>query len=130
MKKLPIGKQHLEVFVKQNLLYVDKTELIYELVEDGNYYFLSRPHRFGKSLLVDTLRYIFLGNQALFKGLWIYDKIDWVEHPVIHLDFSVIDYNSVGLFEAIMDELERIAVSYGVQLQRKSPKSNFRDLIE
>ena len=57
MKKLPLGKQHLEQFVRQNLLYVDKTALIYRLVEDGNYYFLSRPRRFGKSLLVDTLRH-------------------------------------------------------------------------
>ena len=59
MKKLPIGKQHLELFVKEDLLYVDKTPLIYKLVKESRYYFLSRPRRFGKSLLVDTIRGLF-----------------------------------------------------------------------
>ena len=62
MKKLPIGKQHLEIFIEEDLLYVDKTPLIYQLIQNTNYYFLSRPRRFGKSLLVDTLKNIFLSN--------------------------------------------------------------------
>ncbi len=83
MKNLPIGKQHLSQLIDEDLIYVDKTKLVYELITTGSYYFFSRPRRFGKSLLVDTLRQIFLGNQGLFKGLWIEDKIEWKEHPVI-----------------------------------------------
>ena len=79
IKSLPFGRQHLSQFVEGNLIYVDKTPIIFRLVREGGAYFLSRPRRFGKSLLVDTLKNIFLGNQYLFKGLWIYDKIEWKE---------------------------------------------------
>jgi hypothetical protein len=76
---------------------VDKTKDIYNLfVEGGKYYFLSRPRRFGKSLLISTLKEIFSGNKELFKGLWIYDKLEWEKHPVIHLvdeyDKPLIDF--------------------------------------
>ena len=83
MKKLPIGKQTLVKLIEEDCVYVDKTELIYQLISEGSYYFLSRPRRFGKSLLVDTLKQIFLGNKELFKGLWIENQIDWQPYPVI-----------------------------------------------
>ena len=129
MKGLPIGKQHLGQLIEQNLIYIDKTPLIYRMVEEGRSYFLSRPRRFGKSLLVDTLKNIFLGNRNLFEGLWIYDKIEWQEHPVIHLDFSAIDYEGLGLTKAIMDELDSIARSYELTLHKESAKGKLKELI-
>lgn len=77
MKKLPIGKQDLKTLIEGDYVYVDKTPLIYRLITRGQVYFLSRPRRFGKSLTISTLKEIFLGNKELFKGLYIYDKIDW-----------------------------------------------------
>jgi hypothetical protein len=77
MKNLPIGIHTFSDLITQNYLYVDKTKDIFNLfARGGKYYFLSRPRRFGKSLLIFTLKEIFSGNKELFKGLWIYDKID------------------------------------------------------
>ena len=73
MKNLPIGIQEFSEFYEGNYLYVDKTEYIFKLLKN-KYYFLSRPRRFGKSLLLNTIKEIFLGNRELFKGLWIYDN--------------------------------------------------------
>jgi len=100
MKKLPIGVQTFNKFKAGNYLYIDKTRDIYNLfAEGGQYYFLSRPRRFGKSLLISTLSEIFSGNKALFEGLWIYDKIQWTQHPVIHLDLSKITFKSPDSLE-------------------------------
>ncbi|MBI4649659.1 MAG: AAA family ATPase [Bacteroidia bacterium] len=76
MKKLPIGKQRFADLINENYLYIDKTEYIYKLISRGSVYFLSRPRRFGKSLTVSSLEEIFKGNKELFKGLYIYDKLD------------------------------------------------------
>jgi len=91
MKKLPLGIQEFSKLIHEQCVYVDKTELIHKLLQH-HYYFLSRPRRFGKSLLLNTIKEIFLGNKELFKDLWIYDKIDWEVHPVIKISFSNIDY--------------------------------------
>ncbi len=74
MKKLPIGIQSFRELRNGNYLYIDKTEIIHRLVTSAKYYFLSRPRRFGKSLLVTTLKELYLGNQSLFKDLCIEDK--------------------------------------------------------
>jgi len=130
MKRLPLGKQHFELFFREDLLYVDKTPIIYKLIDGVGYYFLSRPRRFGKSLLVDILKNIFLGKQELFKGLWIHDKIDWKVHPVIHLDFSVLEYESLGLAKALMKELDVIGKKYQVTLTNTSSKGKLKELID
>ena len=85
MRKLPIGIQSFENIRNENYLYVDKTALIYQLVTKGKPYFLSRPHRFGKSLLISTLEAYFQGKKELFKGLAI-DQLeqDWNVYPVLH----------------------------------------------
>ena len=102
MKKLPIGITAFDKMSQGNSLYVDKTRLIFDLItQGGGYYFLSRPRRFGKSLLVSTLKEIFLGHQELFQGVYIYDKIDWTPHPVINLDCSHIDHTTPDTFEAV-----------------------------
>ncbi|MCK9544000.1 MAG: AAA family ATPase, partial [Novosphingobium sp.] len=77
MKKLPIGISNLKEIIEQKYVYVDKTEIAFNLINSGKYYFLSRPRRFGKSLFLDTLKEIFQGNKELFKDLYIYDKYDF-----------------------------------------------------
>jgi len=130
MKLLPIGIQHFEPLIQKQYIYVDKTKLIYRLVKGGGAYFLSRPRRFGKSLLVDTLRHIFLGNQHLFKDLWIYDKIEWQTHPIIHLDFSTLSYQQKGLEAALCKKLRKIGKTYEVTLEGDDAKELLEDLIE
>ena len=91
MKRLPIGTQAFEKLRRNNAVYVDKTEHVYNLINNGSVYFLSRPRRFGKSLLISTLKNLFEGKKELFEGLYIWDKWDWTKkNPVIHLDLSKI----------------------------------------
>ncbi len=88
-RQLPIGIQDFRVLREENYYYVDKTPLIQQLVSCGRHYFLSRPRRFGKSLLVDTLKELFGGNEPLFQGLHIHDHWDWsVRHPIVRLSFD------------------------------------------
>jgi hypothetical protein len=89
MKKLPIGMSTLKDMLEGNYVYVDKTAYVQRLVESSQYYFLSRPRRFGKSLLLDTLRQLFSANEAVFQGLHIHSQWDWsVAYPVIHISFG------------------------------------------
>ncbi|OQX76201.1 MAG: AAA family ATPase, partial [Bacteroidetes bacterium 4484_276] len=129
MKKLPIGRQEFSKLIEGNCIYVDKTKYIYQLLQQ-QYYFLSRPRRFGKSLLLNTIKEIFLGNKDLFKGLWIYDKTDWKTHPVIKISFSNIDYKNLGLSQAINDELDGIAKKNNIKLEAATVGPKFRELIE
>lgn len=129
MQNLPIGIQDFRKIRENDYLYVDKTALMYQLSE-GHYYFLSRPRRFGKSLLLSTLKELFSGSQDLFKGLWIEDKWNWeISHPVIHLKISSIDYQSLGLYEALSKEISAIAIELGVILTETALKGKFRELI-
>ena len=91
--KYPIGIQSFDQIINGGYVYVDKTDLVYSLVTEGKIYFLGRPRRFGKSLLVSTLEHYFLGHKDLFKGLKI-DSLekDWLEYPVFHIDFNGIDF--------------------------------------
>ena len=86
MKNLPLGIQEFKELRSNDYLYVDKTEKIHKLITTGKYYFLTRPRRFGKSLLLSTIKEIYKGNKSLFKDLWIEDKWDWTKkNPVIHI---------------------------------------------
>jgi hypothetical protein len=90
MKKLPIGISDFKELIEGNYIYVDKTQYIYKLINQGKYYFLSRPRRFGKSLLLSTIRYLFENQKYLFKDLYIYDKFNWNEtYPVIRISFAI-----------------------------------------
>jgi hypothetical protein len=85
----PIGIQNFEKIRKGGYVYVDKTALLYEMANSGSYYFLSRPRRFGKSLLLSTLEAYFLGQKDLFKGLAIEQlEKDWTVYPVLHIDMT------------------------------------------
>ena len=100
MQELPVGIQSFEPLRKGNYLYVDKTRQILRLIERGRTLFLSRPRRFGKSLLVSTLQALFEGRKELFEGLYIADKVDWEQpYPVIKLDWSNITHTSAETIE-------------------------------
>lgn len=117
-QKLPIGIQDFEALRKGNFLYIDKTEIIYQLITQGRVYFLSRPRRFGKSLLLSTLASAFLGKRELFKDLWI-EKSDykWEIHPVIRLDMSTIPNHSPEELEKyLLRQLVKIAKYYNCEL--------------
>ncbi|MEA3452230.1 MAG: AAA family ATPase, partial [Bacteroidota bacterium] len=129
-KRLALGHQEFSEVIGNNCIYVDKTENIYKLVTEGSHYFISRPRRFGKSLLANTLKELYLGNKELFKGLWIYDKWDWnTTYPVIKLSFSLMDYEELGLKDAINDELDKIAKKYNIVLTKKTNGTKFEELI-
>ena len=131
MKNLPIGIQTLPEIRAMNCIYVDKTELVHTMVTTGKYYFFSRPRRFGKSLLVSTLKELFKGNRAIFSDLWINDKWDWTKtNPVIHISFDDLSYPELGLVEAIKDELSKNAKAFGVRLFKKDLKGKFKELLE
>ena len=100
MMKYPIGIQSFDRIIEDGYVYVDKTDLIYSLVKEGTIYFLSRPRRFGKSLLVSTIENYFLGRKELFKGLKI-DAMeqDWLEYPVFHVDFNSNNFLEAGTLE-------------------------------
>ena len=98
--KYPIGIQSFEQIIEDGYVYVDKTDLVYKLTHEGKIYFLSRPRRFGKSLLVSTLKNYYLGYKELFKGLKI-DSLekDWNVHPVFHVDFNGANFTVPGELE-------------------------------
>ena len=131
MQKLPIGTQSFSILRKNNYLYVDKTKYICKLIEDGRLYFLSRPRRFGKSLLVSTLEEVFKGNKKLFEGLYIQDN--WPldkKYPVLVLDFGGDKYKTVDdLKVKITDIINRKAREFGVEIYSESLGEKFTDLI-
>ena len=100
---------------ERDCYYVDKTAYIERLLNEGKHYFLSRPRRFGKSLLVDTMKELFEGNQKLFEGLHIHDGHDWSQrHPVLRLDFGSGNYQDLSeLDEDVMAQLEELAEEAG-----------------
>ena len=100
----PIGIQNIEDIRRGGYVYVDKTELIYKLAATGKYYFLSRPRRFGKSLLVSTMEAYFQGKKELFEGLAIASlEKEWTEYPVLHFDLSGVAYNHEDVIEKVLD---------------------------
>ena len=103
--KYPVGIQSIEKIRKDGYVYVDKTALMHDLVTGGTIYFLSRPRRFGKSLLVSTLKAYFQGRKELFKGLTI-ERLEkeWAEYPVFHLDFNGTDFTKAGTLEAKIED--------------------------
>jgi hypothetical protein len=111
---------------------VDKTENIYQMVKNPKgVYFLSRPRRFGKSLLISTLEQIFSGNKELFKDLWIYKSdYEWKKHPVIRIDFSSIKPKTEDeLIQVIIDKIDTIAKKNSIKLEKRTYYQKFEELI-
>ena len=131
LPNLPIGQQYLSSIRADKCVYVDKTAYIYNLCRPlDRAYFLSRPRRFGKSLTLDTIHQLFVGNRALFEGLWIEDKWDWSEtYPVIRLSFANIG-QEYGLAEGLVSTLNRIAGKFKLTLEKIHPGAAFNELIE
>jgi hypothetical protein len=104
IRKLPIGVQSFEALRNENFLYVDKTEFVYRLASEGRQYFLSRPRRFGKSLLLSTMRAYFEGKKELFTGLKISElEKDWIKYPVFYFDFNQNKYESSNDLATVLD---------------------------
>lgn len=130
--KYPIGIQNFEKLITNGYLYVDKTSYIRELVDKGSIYFLSRPRRFGKSLVLSTIHAFFEGKRELFKGLAIdeWDEWDWQEYPVIRIDLNAKDYTyKESLFEKINAQLAEYEAEYGAVSPDTSLDGRFRTVI-
>ena len=105
LQNLPIGIQNFEKIRNDGYLYVDKTEIVYRLATSGSYYFLSRPRRFGKSLLLSTLHAYFEGRRELFEGLAVSQlETKWEQHPVLHLDLNTEKYESPEALDNILND--------------------------
>ncbi|WP_455625965.1 ATP-binding protein [Parabacteroides sp.] len=127
----PIGIQNFEKLRMDGYLYVDKTALIYQLVKTGSYYFLSRPRRFGKSLLISTLEAYFLGKKELFEGLAI-ERLekDWDTYPILHLDLNARNYKTVeSLEEELNKHLEIWEKTYQSPYHDRKPEERFFHVI-
>ncbi len=128
----PIGIQSFEKIRQGGYVYVDKTALVYKLANEGCYYFLNRPRRFGKSLLVSTLEAYFQGKKELFEGLAI-EKLEkkWEEYPVLHLDFTGSRYTGLPDLQTALDQqLARWESRYGVTAKYTDPSARFKDAID
>ncbi len=130
-RTLPIGIQTLRKLREQGGYYVDKTPYLRRLLDEGSHYFLSRPRRFGKSLLLDTLKELFEANEALFEGLAIHDAWDWsVRHPVVRLSFGSGHFTEPdGLRTEVADQLRTLENDAGVTARHDSTAARFRHLI-
>ena len=129
--KFPIGIQNFESLRNDNYVYVDKTALIYKLADTGRYYFLSRPRRFGKSLLVSTLEAYFSGKKELFRGLAIENlEKDWEEYPILHLDLNTAKYDSAdALLNVLNDVLSNWEATYGTSPTEVTPELRFKGIV-
>ena len=130
-RRLPIGIQTFREIRERDCYYVDKTGYAARLIDQGKHYFLSRPRRFGKSLFVDTLKELFEGNEALFRGLAIHDRWDWGgRHPVLRLSFGGGLFREPGgLHTNVMAQLDGVAREAGVASAGSSAPERLRDLL-
>jgi hypothetical protein len=129
---LPKGIQSFEKIIRKNYVYIDKTRIIYDIITKGSYYFLSRPRRFGKSLLISTLYELFTGNKKLFENLWIATSgYGWTPHLVIHLSFSVMDTTSAQtVHDDLLWKLESLAKNNAIDItQAPSLQTKFELLV-
>ncbi|HBD93289.1 MAG: hypothetical protein A2355_16115 [Spirochaetes bacterium RIFOXYB1_FULL_32_8] len=130
MKQLSLNRQEFSRIIDDECIYVDKTRLLCNIMNSGTAFFLSRPRRFGKSLLLNTFKEIFSGNRELFKGTWIYDKIEWKKYPILKLDFSSMSYKDLGLKEALDEALTAIGSKYDIELLKTTYSGKISELIE
>lgn len=131
-RKYPVGIQTFEKIRQENYVYIDKTDLIYQMVSNGSYYFLSRPRRFGKSLLISTLAAYFEGRRELFEGLAIMEyEQDWIQYPVLRFDFSTGKFaTKEDLEDAIDYKLSEYELLYGLQSEQRTFNVRMTQLIK
>lgn len=130
-KNYPIGVQNFEKVRKGNYFYIDKTTLVYSLVTTGSYYFLSRPRRFGKSLLISTIEAYFEGKKELFEGLAMEAlEHEWKKYPVLHLDLNAREYSDKeSLLAELNKHLEYWEKLYGDEYSQRKPEERFYQII-
>lgn len=127
LKRLATDVSTFSTMINDNYLYVDKTQIIHQLISRRRLYFLSRPRRFGKSLLISTLKELFSGNKELFKDTWIHtSSYAWTKYPVIHLDFSSLTITSAEKFEiSLAFSIDLISQTYGIDTS-SLPQANLK----
>jgi hypothetical protein len=132
MKKLPLGKQNFEEIIRDDLLYVDKTDRIYNIIKTGSLYFLSRPRRFGKSLLISIFRHLFEGKKDLFKNLYLGKSTDYAfeKYPVLQFNFASYGHKVENLEEVLSHEIEKYAHEFGIEIKEVSLGNKFKALIK
>ena len=130
--KYPIGIQDFRNIREGGYVYVDKTQDIFQVLQRGKYYFLSRPRRFGKSLLLSTMKELYSGSAALFEGLWIEQHWDFAarRRPVIWIKFAQLAYKQRGVTRVLIDEIDRIAAEFDTVLTGHSLQAKFSQLIK
>ncbi len=130
--KYPIGIQNFEKIRLGDYIYIDKTDMVYKLVNEGSYYFLSRPRRFGKSLLISTIEAYLSGKRELFQGLAIEQlEKEWTVHPILHLDLNTDKYDSEGVLESRLNLfLANIEDVYGRNPHEKTISQRFEGVIK
>ncbi|WGS64686.1 ATP-binding protein [Marinitoga aeolica] len=130
MKKLPIGIQDYKEIIEGNYIYIDKTKYIFDLIDNGKYYFLSRPRRFGKSLTISTLYYIFKGEKELFKDTYIYDKWEFKEYPIIRINLLDVATDTEKRFkESLLKIIQEEGQRNNIEITEKDYKFAFNELI-
>jgi hypothetical protein len=129
--KYPLGIQTFSKIREQNYLYIDKTALVYDLIQQGEVYFFSRPRRFGKSLLISTFEAVFSGQKALFEGLAIADTdYDFIEYPVILMEFSKVRVTEADdVKNYIINSTNKFARIYDIDLEVDSYEQRFDELV-
>ena len=129
--KYPIGIQNFEDLRRNGYAYVDKTQFVYKLADEGKYYFLSRPRRFGKSLFLSTLEAYFQGKKELFEGLAIYDlKTEWKQYPIFHIDLNTANFREEGsLYTVLNDYLSAWEDKYGTRESEVTLPLRFKGVI-
>ena len=132
MRRMPLGIQTFRKIVEGDYVYVDKTQYVYDLMNHASYYFLSRPRRFGKSLLLDTIGEAFSGDKELFKGLFLYDSgYCFEKHPVLRLDMSGVANETPDILkDSISRALLKRASNEGLHIDEGIPSDLFQSLIE
>lgn len=133
LKPLPTSKSDIAVILENNMLYVDKTRYVYEMIKNPGCYFLSRPRRFGKSMLLSTFEKVFQADKELFKEQWIYNSPwQWDTYPIIRLDFNVAIDTDLKMY--IKDRLRQVAIHYGIfdekYYENSSYDNYFNDLVK
>lgn len=129
--KYPIGIQDFEDLQRNGYAYVDKTNFVYKLADEGKYYFLSRPRRFGKSLFLSTLEAYFQGKKELFEGLAIYDlETEWKKYPIFHIDLNTANFREKdSLYTVLNDYLTTWESKYGTRESEATLALRFKGLI-
>ncbi len=129
-QKLPLGLQDFRGIIRGAYKYIDKTRFLHQMCSSGKYYFISRPRRFGKSMTISVLQALYAGEKELFQGLWIAEHWDWEKKPpIIHMSFTTIDFQTLGLQAALEQEVNQVAKAHQISLETIGVLARFKELL-